>query len=109
MDAQTAYMEALANTSHQREVKDLIAAGLNPVLSTRYGGASGVSGASVYAPGEEVSSASTSAKAASSSVIADIASGIVGLATGSSAKSNATRNLVNGLGNVVENLFQTRD
>ena len=47
MDVATAYQEALANTSHQREVRDLIAAGLNPALSARYSGASGVSGASV--------------------------------------------------------------
>lgn len=47
MDVATAYQEALANTSHQREIKDLQAAGLNPVLSARYSGASGVSGAQV--------------------------------------------------------------
>lgn len=108
MDASTAYMEALANTSHQREVKDLQAAGLNPVLSTRYGGSSGVSGASVYAPAFE-SGSSGAVNAKEASVIADLASGVVGLATGSSAKSNATRSIVNALSSVVENFVQSRD
>lgn len=103
MDAATAYQEALANTSHQREVKDLQAAGLNPVLSTRYGGSSGVSGASVYAPGEPVVSGVSSANSAS--IVADLASGVVGLVTGSSAKSNATRSIVNALGGLVQNAF----
>lgn len=35
----------LANTAHQREVQDLQAAGLNPVLSAKYGGAAVPSGA----------------------------------------------------------------
>lgn len=46
MDFQ-AYM---SNTSHQREVKDLLKAGLNPILSAKYGGASTPAGASMQYP-----------------------------------------------------------
>ncbi len=60
MDVATAYQEALANTAHQREVKDLQAAGLNPVLAARYSGASGVSGASVMQTSSRSGSGSSS-------------------------------------------------
>jgi len=44
------FQRDMSNTSHQREVQDLIKAGLNPMLSARLGGASSPPGASMPTP-----------------------------------------------------------
>lgn len=110
MNAQTAYNESLANTAHQREVQDLLKAGLNPVLSARYGGSSAPS--TIYVPNSGSGSSGGSGGSYNSAqganlffkLVKGVAPELVGLVVGSKAgksSGNSARNITKGLLNAL--------
>lgn len=54
---QEEFQREMSNTAHQREVRDLKAAGLNPILSVKHGGASSPPGDSARADSTSIASA----------------------------------------------------
>jgi len=65
---QMQFQERMSNTAHQRQVKDLRAAGINPILSAKLGGASSPAGQTANMQNESAAIASGVSNATSAAV-----------------------------------------
>lgn len=108
------WQEYMSNTSHQREVKDLIAAGLNPILSANNGAtaytAASASGVKADTPSGANAIANIMAAAMTSSAMVSVAQ--INAASSLAVSKNNNNNSMYGtlnkyLGNVFESLGNT--
>lgn len=95
-EKQRLWEEQMANTAHQREVADLQAAGLNPVLSTNLSGSAVPTGA--YASG---SNANTSGAVNSAGALSSIINAMTGYMAVKNYKRMGNFNSAGGIKNLI--------